>query len=821
MIAPSKRTRRQAAVAVRVVLLLISIFLFDKQVDGCSDAMYESTTGICCFMCSEGQYKMFDCSSNEGDSFCRQCSNGHYMDKVNNATKCNECSVCDANEEVDQPCNLKRNAICRCREGYYRHDISNRCEETGHASAGIIALIILVMILAVSLLIFFFLTRKRSRRTSARYTSVQNDDDLTRYNEYLKDKTQYIVDYNSAENILLENRFVCPLLFPIKHVGYPKGHYFMSRQTKHTHTIKDKPMHYKQLFDPILELTPRLVVLAGDPGIGKSTLCRKIVYDFVSGDLFHNSFKHMIFLRFKEINHCTGDISFRELLAKNHSGIKTFPDLSTAGDIIIVLDGLDEFRDRLDFNLSSSDPNKKSKVNEIIAGLIEGKLLKGASILLTTRKVSLHQLDPVQVDQYVEIVGFHEEEIKTYFAKMFPQDNIENDVYERVQKCDRLFNFCYIPAFCWIIALTMKSCLNKDNIFLKLLKSSTTTELLSKFLFLLLNHHTGKQTDVIESISSLAKIAFWGIEKYTLQFEKKHLKEFNVNPQKLNGTFLSEIFKSEDNSRKTNYVFFHESIQEFFAALTFYLPDPKITISEFIKITESCDDGHYDVVKLFLCGLASEKSWRNLDDYIDAPDFTLKKILIDWLKNDISQYKYDKKKIIHILHCIFELHDIQATRDITDGVEEIDISEVQISSMDCVALSDLLKNLKKPIDTLNLSKCGIGFGELKRLVPAVKNCKRLILLGNPLGDDNLKFLAEEMEECGNLEVLDLQSCQLTNESISALQKIVMANSNVKTLRLCNNEFDATFRNLFFQMEINKNVEVLLNDNPLDQAIHNV
>ncbi|XP_061411339.1 NACHT, LRR and PYD domains-containing protein 1 homolog isoform X2 [Lethenteron reissneri] len=800
---------------------LSKIFLFDKQVEGCSETMYESTTGICCFMCSEGQYKMFDCSSNEGDSFCRQCSNGHYMDKVNNATKCNECSLCDANEEVDQPCNLKRDAICRCREGYYRHDISNRCEATGHASAVIIVLIIVVIILAVSILIYILLKRKRSRWTSARYTSVQNDDDLTRYNEYLKDKTEYIADYNFGKHILLENRFVCPLLFPIDHVRYLKEHYFMSRQTKHTHTIEDKPTHYKQLFDPILELTPRLVVLTGDPGIGKSTLCQKIVYDFVSGDLFHNSFKHVIFLRFKEINNCTDDISFRELLAKIHSGIETFPDLPTARDIIIVLDGLDEFRDRLDFNLSSSDPNKKSKVSEIIAGLIEGKLLKGASILLTTRKVSLDQLYLVKVDKYVEIVGFHKKEIQEYFEKMFPQDNIENDIYERVQQCDRLFNFCYIPAFCWIIALTFKSYFNKDNIFLKLFKSSTTTELLSKFLFLLLNHHTGKQTDVNESISSLANIAFWGIEKCTQQFEKKHLQEFNVNPQKLNGTFLSEIFKSEDILIKTNYVFFHESIQEFFAALTFYLPDPKITISEFIQRTESCDDGHYDVVKLFLCGLASEKALENLGDYIHTPDLTHKKILIDWLKNDISQYKYDKKKIIHILHCIFELQDEQATRDITGGVEEIDISEVQISSMDCVALSDLLSNRKRPIDTLNLSKCGIDFGELKRLVPAVKNCKRLILLGNPLGDDNLKFLAEEMEECGNLEVLDLQSCQLTNESISALQKIVMANSNVKTLRLCNNEFDATFRNLFFQMEINKNVDVILNDNPLDQAIHNV
>ncbi|XP_075927098.1 NACHT, LRR and PYD domains-containing protein 1 homolog isoform X2 [Petromyzon marinus] len=774
MLAPSKRTRRKAAV---VVLLLIAIFLVDKQVDGCPDVMYESTTGICCFMCSK-------------------------------------------DEEVDQPCNLKHNAICRCREGYYRHDISNRCEETGHAYAGIIASVIVVMILAVSLFICI-VKRKTSRRTNAHYIFVQNDDALKRYNEYLKDKTMYIADYNLGKNILLENRFVCPLLFPIDHVGYDKGHYFMSRQTKHTHTLENKPMHYQQLFDQILESPPRLVVLTGDPGIGKSTLCQKIVYDFVSGDLFSHSFKHIIFLRFKEINHFTDEISFRELLAKIHLGIETFPDLPTAKDIIIVFDGLDEFRDRLDFNLSSSDPNKKSKVNEIIAGLIEGKLLKGASILLTTRKVSLDQLAPVKVDQYVEIVGFHEEEIKKYLTKMFPQDNLASDVYERVQQCDRLFNFCYIPAFCWIIASTFKSCLNMDNIFLKLFTSNTTTELLSKFIFLLLNHHTGKQIDVNESISSLANIALWGLEKYTQQFEKKHLKEFNVNPQKLNDTFLREIFKPEDVLRKTNYVFFHESIQEYFAALAFYLPDPKITISEFIKRTESCDDGHYDVVKLFLCGLASEKSLENLGDYIDTPDLTHKKILIDWLKNDIGQYKSDKKKIIHILHCIFELQDIQATRDITDGVEEIDISEVHISSMDCIALSNLLKNLKKPIDTLNLSKCRISFCELKRLVPAVKNCKRLILLGNPLGDDKLKFLAEEMEECGNLEVLDLQSCQLTNESISALQKIVMANSNLKTLRLCNNEFDAKFRKLFFRMEINKNVEVLLSDDPLDQAIHKV
>ncbi|CAN0421650.1 unnamed protein product [Lampetra fluviatilis] len=97
-------------------------------------------------------------------------------------------------------------------------------------------------------------------------------------------------------------------------------------------------------------------------------------------------------------------------------------------------------------------------------------------------------------------------------------------------------------------------------------------------------------------------------------------------------------------------------------------------------------------------------------------------------------------------------------------------------------------NPEEPVEILDLSHCGIGTEEMKRLQPGLHRCKELVLRDNKIGDSGLRLLADGMlGREGSLETLDLRECSLRDKSGSSLSVILKANTRLKSLELTHNK----------------------------------
>ncbi|XP_075920039.1 NACHT, LRR and PYD domains-containing protein 3-like [Petromyzon marinus] len=209
---------------------------------------------------------------------------------------------------------------------------------------------------------------------------------------------------------------VKPILVPYYRHQETKQHELLARGKQHKELMKRaqrEGMTYNNIFDLIgKETHPRLVIVVGTPGSGKTMLSKFIVHSLLSGErVFARRFEHIVLITFREIND-VGEVSLAELFSVLHSclGKKADEVYANQERTLFVMDGLDEFGKCLHYANACTDPRKTATVEGIIAALVNGNLLPKASVLITTRPIAMAQLSGVNVDRAVEIAGFSHED---------------------------------------------------------------------------------------------------------------------------------------------------------------------------------------------------------------------------------------------------------------------------------------------------------------------------------------------------------------------------------------------------------------------------
>ncbi|XP_059817644.1 NACHT, LRR and PYD domains-containing protein 3-like [Hypanus sabinus] len=127
--------------------------------------------------------------------------------------------------------------------------------------------------------------------------------------------------------------------------------------------------------------------VAGVPGIGKTTMIQKIVYDWANGNIYQHF--HFVFsFKFRDLNTILCKISLRELILKQYpyfeNGLGEV--WKNPEGLLFIFDGLDELKDAIDFTESQrdadsqrrgADPEFRCHVSDIVYNLIQHKLLPG------------------------------------------------------------------------------------------------------------------------------------------------------------------------------------------------------------------------------------------------------------------------------------------------------------------------------------------------------------------------------------------------------------------------------------------------------------
>ncbi|XP_072107080.1 NACHT, LRR and PYD domains-containing protein 3-like [Mobula birostris] len=541
--------------------------------------------------------------------------------------------------------------------------------------------------------------------------------------------------------------------------------------------------------------------VAGVPGIGKTTLVQKIVYDWATGKICQE-FQFVFSFRFRDLNSINCRINLKELILHQYPYFGNIlrkvwkkPEV-----LLFIFDGLDEFKDRTDFadkrrdteaRSTCTDPEFKCKVSDIVYSLIQHKLLPGCSVLVTTRPTALHLLEKAEIGVWAEILGFVGEERKDYFLRHFEDETVAAAVFKHVEENEILYTMSYNPSYCWILALAL------GPFFTQRVRDpqrvpKTITQLYY-YIYNILKNHGREIENPRDVLLRVGQMAFRGVFEKKIVFTSGDLINYSLQPSQFLSGFLMELLEREDSARSVVYAFPHLTIQEFVAALAQFLNPHPGDILKFLTEAHNTTDGRFEVFLRFIAGLSSPLTARGLEEFLGPfPHQTICRV-IDWVKEEVKRQsgimgiEAGKRSLLNTLHYLFESQNRGLAQDTLGSVETLSFSGMTLTPIDCAVLSHVIR-LCDTIKHLNLGNCHIQCEGIQRLGPGLHKCQELGLSGNELGDSGVKlmFAALRNPEC-KIQKLELTRVGLTDCGPEDLVSVLSTNPSLTELSLSDNK----------------------------------
>jgi Ran GTPase-activating protein (RanGAP) involved in mRNA processing and transport len=500
--------------------------------------------------------------------------------------------------------------------------------------------------------------------------------------------------------------------------------------------VKRSPLAYSDILKTNnVNRAVRKVLVEGDAGIGKTTLCTALSEDWANEKVFQE-FEILLLLHLRQ-NRIASAGSLLALLNLLHPSQKVCELVAEyiedqEGKVLIIADGWDE--------LSTEDRSKGSFLYELLFGECYS-----LSVIVTSRpssSVPFHELRCI--DRFVEVHGFNNDNIKEFIQCEFTSDRAKGSgLLAQLESNLLIESVCSVPLNCAIVChlwdcfdgalpTTMSELYTKIilNIILRNIRKKSEYESIPS-----LPHFDSLPSSLEQPWSLLCELAFQTLSKDKIVFSHEDLG--------INLTLESEIFsfgllQSAESvlvdGHGVSFHFLHLTFQEYLAAL-YLVRQP--TDKQLQLCQSHAGSKRFEIVWRFFFGLSFLVCNKPVG--VDVS-----KLLVD----AYCIYGYDMGTPCH-----FALEANQRTIIDLIASKIINFSDVWFEAhvaFDSVAIIHVITNLQVCHCGINISlrDCGLRDEQITALADALAGkhsnlrVKRIDLSGNRLTDEGLAVLFE-------------------------------------------------------------------------------
>ncbi|XP_040888714.1 uncharacterized protein LOC121178215 [Toxotes jaculatrix] len=509
--------------------------------------------------------------------------------------------------------------------------------------------------------------------------------------------------------------------------------------------------------------TEENIVLVGKPGIGKTALTHEILKLWADRDSKELDYMFYFDMREKsdlEKARSLEDLLFTEFSEPDEGKEEVLGDIKNNSDnVTIIFDGVTD--------LSPS----------VVRRLVEKDLLPDAKIIITCR--------PDEEDDFfsedslrVEVKGFSEQSIKTYFSATLGEKQ------EEVLSNLELLTLCYVPMYALMVAVCYSS--NSfppprsiTEIYIHIVRfclqmNGNKTE--NKHL----NSYIKNQA---KEIFSLAEAAFLATEGKTVILAELPCEDSCVV------SFLNPLLiKVSHTETKTTAAFLHYTMQEFFAAL-WLLKNPG-KVKDVFQQCLTGDRRHMRHLIPFMCRLLNEnhpslmKCLIPAGELEDTSNWFFKDVITTFSDRLCEPDEAEPEDIgsdvdtLFLCQCFYESQCPGHCISLLENLDyRLDLSEQSLDLYSCCAVAYVVSQSKERKISLNLGRVTVSDQGMRRLFGCFDNVQWCDPLPRQLWD--IFLLSESSMDHTSLLQLDGNQLHLPVEgkrrlfegAVEVMQKI--------------------------------------------------